>query len=401
MTARTMFRSRAWQGPAILSYGFRPFFLLGAIWAAAAMGAWLGHLLRWLDLSGPFTPTDWHAHAMLFGYASAVIAGFALTAVPNWTGRLPIVGWPLAGLVALWLIGRAATAVPGLPWAVAMLADLALPVVLVAALGREIAAGGNWRNLPVAGLVGLFALGQGVFHLQAQAGGAAQGWGLRLGLAAAVMLIALIGGRIVPSFTRNWLAARRAPALPAPAGRADAAALALTGAALVAFVVLPHQVLTAGLALMAGLANLGRLARWQGWRTAAEPLVWVLHAAFAFVGLGFLGIAAAAAGLMPDAGARHLWLAGAVGLMTLAVMTRASLGHTGRPLHATRLIAALYLALILSALARPAHALWPQVPGLLELSGFGWMLAFGGFAALFWPVLTRPGPGPKAAPGGR
>lgn len=391
MTASTMTRSRAWTGPAILSYGFRPFFLLGAIWAAGAMLLWLAHLVGAISLSGPFAPTDWHAHALLFGYAGAAIAGFALTAVPNWTGRLPIVGWPLAALVALWLAGRAATTLPLVPgWGAVMALDLALPVALVAALGREVVAGRNWRNLPVVALVALFALGQGVFHLEARAGGAAQGIGLRLGLAAAVMLIALIGGRIVPSFTRNWLAAHGGGALPVPPGRADGVVLALTAAALVAFVALPDHALTAGLMVGAGGANLWRLARWQGQRTLAEPLVWVLHAGFAFVGLGFLGIAAESLGVAGAGGARHLWLAGAAGLMTLAVMTRASLGHTGRPLAATWPITALYLALILAALARPAHGLWPWVPGLLELAAIGWIIAFAGFAAVYWPILTRP-----------
>ena len=396
----TMAKSRAWQGPAILSFGFRPFFLLGAIWAAVAMLLWLAHLAGLIALDGPLAPVDWHAHALLFGYTSAAIAGFGLTAVPNWTGRLPIVGWPLAGLVALWLAGRAATTLPlGLSaWAVLAL-DLAMPAVLVAALAREIAAGRNWRNLPVVGLIGLVALGQGLFHLQAQAGGAAQGAGLRLGLAAAVMLIALIGGRIVPSFTRNWLAARQSPVLPAPPDRVDAAALALTALALGLFIALPQHPATALAALLAGAANFGRLARWRGWRTGGEPLVWVLHAGFAFAGLGFLGIAAAAAGWMPDAGARHLWLVGAVGLMTLAVMTRASLGHTGRPLTAGRGVTALYLALVAAALARPAQALWPQLPGLIELAAAGWILAFGGFALLYWVPLTRPRQGVKAASG--
>lgn len=394
----TMSRSRDWTGPAILSYGFRPFFLLGAIWAAGAMALWLAHLLGRAQLDGPFTPTDWHAHALLFGYSSAAIAGFALTAVPNWTGRLPIIGWPLAGLVALWLAGRVATTwTPGLHWGAVMALDLALPLALVAALGREIVAGGNWRNLPVAGLITLFAAGQALFHMQAQAGGAAQGAGLRLGLAAAVMLIALIGGRIVPSFTRNWLAARNAPALPIPAGRADTGVLALTGAALILFVLAPHHAATGLAALMAGLANLWRLSRWQGGRTGAEPLVWVLHAAFAFVGLGFLAIAAAVPGWISDAGARHLWLAGAVGLMTLAVMTRASLGHTGRKLTARRASTVLYLAVILSALARPANALWPQIPGLMELAALGWALGFAGFAVIFGPILTLPRPGAKTA----
>lgn len=386
--------------PAILSWGFRPFFLLAAVWAAGAMALWLAFLAGALALAGPFAPVDWHAHALLFGYGSAAIAGFALTAVPNWTGRLPVAGWPLAGLVALWVLGRGATTLPlGLPWGAVLALDLALPVALVATLGREIAAGRNWRNLPVAGLVALFAAGQALFQVEAPEGGAAQGAGLRLGLAAAVMLIALIGGRIVPSFSRNWLAARGATALPAPPGRLDAGVLALTALALAGFVAAPHHGATAALATLAGLANLVRLARWRGLATRAEPLVWVLHAGFAFVGLGFLGIAAAAAGWLPDGGVRHLWLAGAVGLMPLAVMTRASLGHTGRPLTASRGVTALYLLLIAAALARPAQALFPQVPGLLELAGLGWILAFAGFAALYWPILTRPKLAPKAVSG--
>lgn len=395
-------RVRSWTGPAVLSYGFRHFFLFGALWAAGAMALWLAHLMGSVTIRGPFTPADWHAHALLFGYASAAIAGFGLTAVPNWTGRLPILGWPLAGLVGLWLMGRAATSLPlALPWGVVLVADLAFPAVLVAALAREIAAGRNWRNLPVAGLIALFATGQALFHAEAQAGGAAQGAGARLGLAAAVMLIALIGGRIVPSFTRNWLAARGVQPLPTPPGRADALVLALTGAALLLIVAAADTAVTAAAAAIAGLANLGRLARWQGWRTRAEPLVWVLHAAFAFVGLGFLGLAAAGMGWIAAAGARHLWLVGAVGLMTLAAMTRASLGHTGRALAATRPVAALYLALILAALARPAQGLWPQLPGLLELAALGWIAAFGGFALIYWPVLTRPRLAPKAVSGRR
>lgn len=221
---------------------------------------------------------------------------------------MPIVGWPLAGLVALWLAGRVVTIwAAGLPWGAVMAIDLSLPLALIAALGRETVAGRNGRNLPVAGLIALFAAGQALFHIDAQADGAVQGAGLRLGLAAAVMLIALIGGRIVPSVTRNWLAARQAPALPVPAGRAD----------------------TRVLALAAGMANLWRLSRWQGWRTRPEPLIWVLHAGFALIGLGFLAIAAAAAGWISDAGARHLWLAGACLLIAFAAFTPNPLSFGG------------------------------------------------------------------------
>jgi uncharacterized protein involved in response to NO len=402
MTASDLPRRRAWKGPAILGYGFRPFFLLGGIWAAGAMALWLAFLSGLVPPPAAFAAVDWHAHALLFGYVGAAVAGFVLTAVPNWTGRLPINGWPLGGLAALWLAGRAVTTLPiAPPPAVVAATDLALPVLLIAAVAREIAVGRNWRNLPVLGLLTLFAVGQAVFHVQAVAGGAAQGMGLRLGLAAAVMLVALIGGRIVPSFTRNWLAARGTRTLPVPPGRGDAIVLVLTALALVSFVTAPASWVTAVAAGVAGVANLWRLSRWQGHRTGAEALVWVLHAAYGFVGLGFLGIAAAAAGLMPDAGARHLWLAGALGLMTLAVMTRASLGHTGRPLTASRPVIAMYLALILAALARPAQALWPELPGLLTLAGAGWIAAFGGFAMFYWPVLTRPGLSARKPSGGR
>ncbi len=389
--------SRNWTGPALLSYGFRPFFLLSGIWAAFAMVYWLMLLAGGAPLPIALAPMDWHVHAFLFGYLSAVIAGFLLTAVPNWTGRLPVVGWPLAGLVGLWVLGRVASLF-GASWPAAgfAAADLALPLALIAFLSREIITGRNWRNLPVLGLMALFALANAVFHVEAAHGAAHDGYGLRLGLAAVLMLIALIGGRIIPSFTRNFLAKRQAARLPEAFNRADGAVLGLTSAALLAFVTLPYSGLTAALCLAAGGANVWRLSRWQGHQTTAEPLVWVLHAAYATLALGFLAIGAAALDLMPQSGARHVWLAGAIGLMTLAVMTRASLGHAGLPLSASRPVAALYLALIGATAARLLAGLWPGEIWLLHLSAALWIVAFGGFAILYWPILTRPGRAPKA-----
>jgi uncharacterized protein involved in response to NO len=391
-------QSCAWRGPALLSYGFRPFFLFAGLWAAFSMGFWLVLLAGRAPLPLAFAPTDWHVHAFVFGYLSAVIAGFLLTAVPNWTGRLPVVGWPLAGLVGLWGLGRFAVLFGGgwPAWVVGAL-DLALPVALIAFLAREIITGRNWRNLPVLGLMALFALANGWFHIEAARGFAQDGFGLRLGLAAVLMLIALIGGRIVPSFTRNWLAKRQATRLPVAFNRADGAVMVLTGAALLAFVIAPYGGATAGLCLAAGLANLWRMARWQGWQTGPEPLVWVLHAAYALLALGFLTVGAAAVDLMPPSGARHVWLAGAIGLMTLAVMTRASLGHAGLPLSASRSVAALYLALIGATVARLLAGIWPGEMWLLHLSAALWTGAFGGFALIYWPILTRPKRAPKPA----
>lgn len=384
---------RAWKGPALLSYGYRPFFLLGAIWAALAMALWVPMITGAFSLSGVFDPVSWHAHGLLFGYSSAVVAGFLMTAVPNWTGRFPIVGWQLAGLVGLWLVGRLAVTLP-LGWpplAIAAL-DLAFPVALALAIGREIVAGRNWRNLKVLGILGLLIVANGLYHLEAARGGyAAGGIGARLGLAALVVLIALIGGRIVPSFTRNWLVRQRAERLPASVDLWDNGAMALTILTGAVWVALPDAALTGALCLVAGAANLWRLSRWQGVQTGAEALVWVLHVGFAFVPLGFLAIGAENLGLLPmSLAGKHVWMAGAVGVMTLAVMSRASLGHAGLPLTAGRGVTWLYLALILSIIARFAAALLPGTVWLLHLAATGWILAFGGFAVLYWSILTKP-----------
>lgn len=393
-------RIRAWDGPAILSFGFRPFFLMAGLWAAAAMVLWIAMLTGHAGPPTAFDPIAWHAHEFLFGFLSAVMAGFLLTAVPNWTGRLPITGWPLAGLAALWLLGRAAVAVSAhLPALVVATVDLGFLVVLAGVLAREIVAGRNWRNLPVLGLVGLFTLGNALFHWQAAEGGApAQGPGLRLALGAAVMLIALIGGRIVPSFTRNWLASRGETRLPVPPmQRFDKAALALLGAAVVAWMAAPDHALAGVALVLAGVLHLARLMRWRGMLTWPEPLVTVLHAGYLFVALGALGLGAEilSPGTFGMAAAQHLWMAGAIGLMTLAVMTRAALGHAGRPLHATTPIAGLYLLLVIAVIARLLAGALPGAVWLLHLSATAWILAWGGFAVIYWPILTRPRAAPK------
>jgi uncharacterized protein involved in response to NO len=378
--------------PVFLSLGFRPFFLLAAIWAALAMTVWSLMLAGIETLPTAFDPVSWHAHAFLFGYLGAVLAGFLLTAVPNWTGRSPLTGAPLAGLVALWVVGRLAVAISAtLPWGVVLVADSAFFVALIALLLREIVAGRNWKNLMIVALVLAMTAANVLFHLEAARGGyPAGGSGLRLGVAVAVMLITLIGGRIVPAFTRNWLTKRQARTLPAPAGQADSATLLLTFLALALWVLAPAHTATAVACTLAALAQAWRLSRWAGGQSRAEPLVWVLHVAYAFVPLGFLAISVGI--LLPGLAlaAQHVWMAGGVGLMTLAVMTRASLGHAGRALQATRPIAALYLALILSVLARFAAGLFTGQEWLLYLAAFAWVAAFAGFAVIYWPILTRP-----------
>lgn len=386
---------RAWNGPAILTYGFRPFFFGAAVWAALAMVLWVPMLSGRNVLPTAFDPVSWHAHEFLFGYLGAVVAGFLLTAVPNWTGRLPIVGWRLGMLVGLWLAGRVAVAVSGgMPAELVAMADLAFPVAFALLIAREIVAGKNWRNLIVLAMLGVFIIGNALFHWEAAKGYfAAQGYGLRLGLSAGVMMIAVIGGRIVPSFTRNWLVKRKSTALPvAPMQTFDKVALLVLLVALVLWVALPLGTLT-GLALaLAGVLHAVRLARWAGHRTFAEPLVTVLHAGYAFLPLGALALAMEilAPGSFGMAGAQHFWMAGAFGLMTLAVMTRATLGHTGQNLTAGAGTVAIYLALILSVFARVAGGVWPEFSGSLHMmAGLFWMAAFAGFAIVYGAHLLR------------
>jgi uncharacterized protein involved in response to NO len=386
---------RAWTGPAILTYGFRPFFLSAALWAGLAMALWVPMLTGLIVLPTAFDPVSWHAHEFLFGYLGAVVAGFLLTAVPNWTGRLPIVGWPLGALAALWLAGRVAVAASAaLPAGLVAVIDLAFPVTLAAVIGREIVAGRNWRNLIVLGLLAVFAAGNLLFHWEAARGDyAAQGYGFRLALCAGLMMIAVIGGRVVPSFTRNWLAKRGPGRLPVPPmQRFDKVALLALMAALLLWVALPFDLVTGAALILAGALHLARLARWAGHRTLAEPLVAVLHAGYAFLPLGALALGAEIIepGWLGAAEAQHLWMGGAVGLMTLAVMTRATLGHTGLMLTAGPGTVAIYLSLAAAVLARVAAGFWPEAAGLLHAAaGLLWIGAFGGFAVVYGPLLLR------------
>lgn len=383
------------MGLTVLSYGFRPFFLLAAIWAFGAMVIWMAALFGVLQIPSRFDPVTWHAHEFLFGYLSAVIAGFLLTAVPNWTGRSPVQGAPLAVLVALWVIGRVAVFTSGaLPVAAGIAAGAVFLAALWAIVAKEIVAGKNWNNLPILILIGVLIAANLLFHMEAtQTGRAAQGYGERLGMAVALTLVSMIGGKIIPAFTRNYLMKRNESRLPTPPmQRFDKLVLLATGAALIGWTFAPEaRLTTAGLLGVAALHAV-RMARWSGHATLAEPLVWVLHLAYAFVPLGAAlnGAAILAPDVIAPAAALHVWTAGALGLMTVAVMTRASLGHTGHALHAGPSTTLIYLALVVSVLARVTADIWPLYrEAFLHLSAFGWIACFGGFALAYGPILLR------------
>lgn len=382
---------RAWRGPALFGYGFRPFFLGAAAYAAFAMVVWVGVISGTWNIPSSYDPVAWHAHEFLWGYLPAVIAGFLLTAVPNWTGRLPIVGVPLAILWCIWLAGRFAMFGSSyVPIEVAAAIDTAFLLALALVVAREILAGKNRHNLMVLGVVGILIAGNVVFHMQVISGEhAAHGIGIRIGVAAAVLLIAVIGGRIVPSFTRNWLAKRGGP-LPAQFDWVDKTVLAVSLLALAAWVVFPESIISGYTGILAGLANFYRLARWVGWRSFAEPLVVILHIGYLFVPIGFVmtGGSALYPDAIPHAAAQHAWMAGAIAIMTLAVMTRASLGHSGRPLVASRQISAIYVLAVIAATTRIAAGIMPAIPWLLEIAAMAWILAFSGFVIVYAPLLA-------------
>jgi uncharacterized protein involved in response to NO len=381
-------RLRPSRGPAILSYGFRPFFLLGSLYAGIAVLAWLPMFYGELSIATAFAPRDWHVHEMLFGYVAAVVTGFLLTAIPNWTGRLPIQGTPLLFLVGTWLAGRiAVTLSASIGWMAAAAIDVAFLALLAGAATREIVVGRNWRNLKIVAMIGVLATANLAFHLEAHVRGSAE-YATRLGIAAVVLLITLIGGRIVPSFTHNWLVRERAGRLPAPFGRFDIAIVAASAAALALWIVLPFGRVTAAVLFIAALLQFIRLGRWAGDRTVTEPLVLILHVGYAFVPIGLLLAGAGALGLVPESAGVHAWTAGAIGTMTLAVMTRASLGHTGRALAASAATRAIYVAVVIAALTRICAALEPEWSELLlHITVIAWAGAFLGFAAVYAPIL--------------
>ncbi len=392
-------RLRDYRGPTLLSYGFRPFFLLGAIYAGLTILAWLPLFNGELVLSTAFGPIDWHVHEMLYGYLPAVVTGFLLTAIPNWTGRLPIQGMPLLTLVAVWLAGRVAVTFSAeIGWLLAAIIDVSFLILVIAATAREIVAGKNWRNLRVIAMVTLLLAGNVAFHLEAHFNGSAE-YGARIGIAAIVLLLAVIGGRIIPSFTRNWLARENPGRLPAPFARFDVAVIGLSAATLALWIAQPVGKITAAALMATGALHIVRLARWAGDRTWRDRLVLILHVGYAFVPFGFLLAGAAAIDLVPADTGTHAWTVGAAGTLTLAVMTRASLGHTGYALNASAVTQAIYAAVVIASFARICSSLepaWSQ--SLLHIAALAWVAAYFGFAASYGPLLIGAQRGKAAQP---
>ena len=384
-------REREWQGHAVFSGGFRPFFLFASLFAVFAITLWLLELLGMDVINTRLAPVEWHKHEMLFGYTSAVIAGFLFTAVPNWTGRLPVIGYRLMAIFALWLAGRVAMLLgDAVPYNVTAIIEAAFLPVLGAVIAREIIAGQNWRNIRV--LIPVIGLGLTNiwFHIDIinNGTGAAP---VRMGFTAILILLMLIGGRIIPSFTRNWLTRQEAGKLPVPFNRYDVAVTASSAIALIFWVFIEHPLLGPVFALL-GVLHIVRLWRWAGLRTLPNPLLLVLHIFYAFIPVGFLTLAVGMWFDLPqvNVAALHVFGIGAVGGMTIAVMVRASLGHTGRTLASSTVLNLAMVMVGISMFLRVIGAIWPEYDWAITGSALAWIVAFGLFAFKVGPWLLVP-----------
>lgn len=361
-------RYRRYAGPAVLSQGFRPFFLLACGWSVVAVLMWALQLRGFFVLPTALPGSLWHAHTMLAGFLGAALTGYALTAVPNWSGRFPVQGTPLAGLAGLWVLGRAVNLLGGgLPVGWVAAADLALPLVLLFAVGRELARGRGWRGAPVAVGVGGLAVAIAVTHLAPDGARLGQ----RIGVAAFAGLIAVVGGRLIPSFTGTALR-KRGVRPPAARDHLDRAAEVLATVAALAWAYHPgHPAGSAAAGLACG-ANAWRLARWRGWSVGGDPGLWGFHLGYAWLVAGLAAIAAAPP--LSAATAVHALTAGAMGCLPLAVMTRLGLAHAAGRLRPGRPIG---VALILVALAAAVRMLAPLDPAFAYTVAAGlWIAGF-------------------------
>lgn len=377
----------------LFSYGFRPFFLLVGLYGVIAMLAWLTGLFTGM-WPGDYIPAQlWHGHEMIFGFVAAAIAGFLLTAVPSWTGRRALSGGPLIALVIAWLAGRLVLAFDtGLPqWLIAFI-DLAFFPLLGLLLAPSLLRG-KPRNMVFLVFLGVLFLANLIFHMAiANDNRVLASSGLMLGVNTVLLIITIIGGRIVPAFTLG--AVRRTDEtftiLPAPL--LDRAAIASILILLVIDLAWPYSTAAGWIAVIAAVIHVARYARWKTLRIVAEPIVWILHVGYAWV---IIGLALKGTYILTGIPFSSAWLhaltAGAFATMILAVMTRAALGHTGRPLVAPPPIVASYILVTLAAIVRVAGPLFPgSYAQSIAIAGILWIGAFTLFLLVYTPILLLP-----------
>ncbi len=379
-----------WQGRhAVWRLGFRPFYLLAAIFAALAVPLWVAQYLGWTARLGGLPQVDlgWHMHEMVFGMAVAVVVGFLLTAVRAWTGLWTPRNGHLAALAAVWLAGRVALLVA--PGALAAAVDLAFLPLAAWPLAQVLLKAGNKRNLFLVGLLGLLTICNALYHAAALGLLAiAPATPIQAAILLIVAIEAVIGGRVIPMFTRNG-----APGSdPKQKPKLDRAAMILLVLAALSWIFGAPALLSAPLLLAAAAAAALRLAGWQPQRTLRVPLLWIMHLSYAWIPLGLVLLAGAALNLVSVSAAFHALTVGSMAGLIIGMMTRTTLGHTGRPLKAGRAETAMFWLIQCGAVARLAAGVGPAAlhGAALIAAGACWTLAFALYAVTYAPYLTQP-----------
>ena len=374
-------------GFALWQLGFRPFYLLASLFAALSIGLWAAQYAGWLGrrpyLSGPL----WHAHEMLFGFTLAVVVGFLFTAGRNWSNRPTPTGPALAALAVLWVAGRVLVLTP-FGWAAAVV-NAAFPFAAAAALAVPFWASRNRRNYFLVGLLVLMGLADLGVHLSLLGVVDLPAWlGIQIALDLVLFIMAVMGGRVIPMFTNNGVPGAGAGRHP----MIEKAALASVVVLLVADLLRLHGIALAAIALFGTGAHGLRWALWKPWKTWRTPLVWVLHAAYAWILLHLALRAAAALGWIGGSTATHALTVGAIGGLVIGMMTRTARGHTARPLRADRIDTVCFALVLMAALVRvlgPLAAPTWTMQAVICSAGL-WSAGFGLFAVRYWPVLSRP-----------
>lgn len=379
------------SGTALWNLGFRPFYLLASLFAAVSLLLWTAQMSGWLGspaIDGSvLTGFVWHGHEMLFGFVTAVIAGFLLTAVAVWTKQPPLRGKWLVALAALWLAARILVLTPF--ELAATIANALFPLAVAIAIAVPLVRTDNRRNMVFIVLLALLGAAAITVHLAAQDRLQVPALlGLQAGLDVVLLVMTIVAGRVVPMFTNNGVPGAGATRNAVVEWLAPAAVVLL----LVVDVMQPDPAVIAVVAVLAALAHGWRLALWRSWRTSGTPLVWILHAAYGWIVLHLVLRGLVGLGWVPSTIATHALTVGAIGSLTLGMMVRTTRGHTGLPLQAGRAEVAMFLLIQLGAVVRVAGGLLAPQHYLLSVqaSGLLWAMAFGLFAARYWPVLTRP-----------
>ncbi len=373
-------------GKTLYALGFRPFFLAAGIAAAVLMLGFVAAQATNIWHYNYFDMMVWHGHEMLFGFTVAVIAGFLLTAVRNWTGLETVTGSKLKWLVMLWICGRLAPAIPGLPPILVAIIDLAFLPVLAAILSRPLFKAGQTRNYFVLPLLLLLTVANALVHMEVlgMTGDTAQS-GLYLAVYLVVLLITLVGGRVMPFFTERALPGVTASRWPWLETLAYVSIIIFAATDLL----LPDSLATVLMALIVALIHAVRLYGWGSWKIWRNPMLSVLYLAYGWLVAGFVLYALSAVGFIARAQALHAFTAGAIGMFTLGMMARVALGHTGRSIQASKAMIVAFLLVLFAAILR-IFSDADVAEGFVAVSGLIWSVAFLIFAVVYIPILTRP-----------